>query len=61
MSQPGVGEVYRVLQHQDGHVILDDSPATPHEEVPVDFGLPVLCLGGEGSCLVLIRDIVLAL
>ena len=61
MSQPGVGEVYRVLQHEDGHVVLDGSLGSPDEEVPVDFGLPVLCLGGEGSCLVLIRDIMLAL
>ena len=60
MPQPRVGEVYRLLQYQDGHVVLDGSLGPPHEEVPVDFGLPVLCLGGEGSCLVLIRDIMLA-
>ena len=60
MLQSGVVEVYRLLQHEDGHVVLDGSLGSPDEEVPVNFGLPVLCLGGEGSCLMLIRDIMLA-
>ena len=60
MSQSGVGEVYRVLHDEDGHVVLDGSQAPPDEEIPVDFCLPGFGLGGEGSCLMFIRDIMLA-
>ena len=60
MSQTGLGEVYRVLQYEDGHVVLDGPQASPDEEITVDFCLPLLCLSGEGSCLMFIRDIMLA-
>ena len=60
MLQSGVGEVYRLLQHEDGHVVLDGSQAPPYEEIPVDFCLPGVGLGGEGCRLMRIRDVMLA-
>ena len=60
MPQSGVLEVQRLLQGEDGHVVLDSALASPDEEMPVDLCLQRTGLGGEGSRLVLIRDVMLA-
>ena len=60
MFQSGIGEVYRILQFEDGHVILDRTPSTSDVESPVDFCFQIFRLGDKGFRFRFIRDIMLA-
>ena len=60
VSQSGVGEVYRILQFEDGHVILDRTPSTSDVESPVDLSLKIFRLGDKGFRFKFIRDIMFA-
>ena len=60
MSKSGVCEVYRILQFEDGHVVLDRTPSTSDVESPVDLSLKIFRLGDKGLRFSFIRDIMLA-
>ena len=61
MSQTGVGEVYWILEFEDGHVVGEGILSASYEEIPMDSCLPYVCFGDECLRLMLIRYIVLAL
>ena len=60
VSQSGVGEVYRILQFEDGHVILDRTPCTSDVEFSVFLCSIRFRPGDKSFRFKFIRDIMLA-
>ena len=60
MLQSGVGEVYRLLHFEDGHVVLDRTLSLSYVKFAVDFCLPRIRLSDKCFRFKLIRDIMLA-
>ena len=58
--QSGVGEVHRILQFEDGHVVNERTTSRSYEESPVDFCFQIFRLGDKGFRFKFIRDIMLA-
>ena len=60
MFESRVGEIYRILQYENGHVVFDRVQGLTDEVIPVDLCQPWIYLGDMGCRLMIIRDIMLA-
>ena len=60
MLQSGVGKVYRLLQHEDGHVVLENSLASSYVELGMFLYFSRHRAGYEGFRLVLPGEVVIS-